>query len=327
MLKLANATLDSLAYPIDPERRETWFQQRRAMESGQVKPAAGGFRRALRSRFMTIGKRIFGFGLRCTRLYDRGVANAEALVRTELEMYLDGLPRDFDGYRLVHLTDCHFDMNPGLTGRLKSIVTGETVDLCVLTGDLQDNKRSADCSFAAAEAVGDFIASFPQRDGAFAVLGNHDRADIVDPLEARGVRVLINESISVSRGGARIVLTGLDDVYRFATPMAYRALADAPVGFRIALVHSPDAASAAALHGHDLYLCGHTHGGQVCLPDGQPIVTGHDGERRHSSGRWACGRMAGYTNRGAGASMLPIRFNAPPEVAFITLRCFRDRLT
>jgi predicted MPP superfamily phosphohydrolase len=158
------------------------------------------------------------------------------------------------------------------------------------------------------------------------VLGNHDSVAIVDPLEAQGVRVLVNEWVTVARGRERIVVTGLDDVHYFESPMAYKAIAAAPEGFRIVLVHSPEAAGAAAFNGHDLYLCGHTHGGQICLPGGRMIFTGQRGERRFARGRWACGRMAGFTNRGAGASMLPVRFNAAPEIAFITLRRFKSRL-
>ena len=76
----------------------------------------------------------------------------------------------------------------------------------------------------------------------------------------------------------------------------------------------------AAAAGCALYLCGHTHGGQICLPGGRPILTHLTRCRHLASGRWQCGAMTGYTNRGIGVSGPPLRFNCSGEAAVITLR-------
>jgi predicted MPP superfamily phosphohydrolase len=68
-----------------------------------------------------------------------------------------------------------------------------------------------------------------------------------------------------------------------------------------------------------LYLCGHTHAGQVCLP-GRISLYRPSGCRIRMGGVWRVGDMHGYTSAGAGTSMLPVRFNCPPEIARITLR-------
>ena len=158
------------------------------------------------------------------------------------------------------------------------------------------------------------------RDGVFGILGNHDSADMAAIFDSLGVRMLINETATVMRGGEALHVTGVDDVHYYYTGDASDALRFAPDGCRIALVHSPELAEQAADAGVALYLTGHTHGGQVCLPGGMPVFTHSHGQRRFSSGLWRKGGMVGYTSRGAGVSGLPVRFNCPGEATLITLR-------
>jgi len=153
-----------------------------------------------------------------------------------------------------------------------------------------------------------------------AILGNHDPAAMAEALEDLGFKVLINESTVLSRGGERVVVTGLDDVHRFFTSEALAALSRAPQGFRIALVHSAEVADYAAAAGYDLYLCGHTHGGQICLPGGRPIITHLLRCGYGSVGLWREKNMIGYTNNGLGVGDIPLRFNSRGEISIITLR-------
>ena len=90
--------------------------------------------------------------------------------------------------------------------------------------------------------------------------------------------------------------------------------------FRIALIHSPEMADHAAAAGVSLYLCGHTHGGQVCLPGGRPILTRLTRCRHAAVGHWREGAMRGYTSHGLGTSWPPLRFNSRGEMTVITLR-------
>ncbi len=114
--------------------------------------------------------------------------------------------------------------------------------------------------------------------------------------------------------------TGTDDVHYYYTDAARAALEAAPKGFKIALIHSAELADAAAEAGFSLYLSGHTHGGQVCLPGGLPIITHMSRHRRYASGLWRHGSMTGYTTTGIGVSGLPVRFNTRGEAVLITLR-------
>jgi hypothetical protein len=67
-------------------------------------------------------------------------------------------------------------------------------------------------------------------------------------------------------------------------------------------------------------LCGHTHGGQICLPGGVPMLTDSDAPRAYARGAWRYDRMLGYTSVGCGASIVDIRLNCLPEVTLHRLR-------
>src|SRR5690606_6582265 len=128
------------------------------------------------------------------------------------------------------------------------------------------------------------------------------------------------ETVTVRRGGATLHLTGFDDVHYYYTEATDAAAKAAPPGFKIALVHSPEFALHAARAGYGFYLCGHTHGGQICVPGGKPVLTANLFGRRFATGVWRHGTMTGYTSRGAGTSGLPVRFFSRGEVTVVTLR-------
>lgn len=255
--------------------------------------------------------------MRPTRPFKRGAARALMLELTELTVSLPDLPAGFDGYRILHLTDLHLDNIEETAEVTAEYVAGIESDLCVITGDIRDNIRTPVLPLI--ERLGHVISSVRARDGVLSVLGNHDSAAMVSPMENLGIRVLVNETITFSRGTDALHVTGLDDVHRFHTPAAHGALDEAPDGFCVALVHSPGAAAQAA-RGHRLYLTGHTHGGQICLPSRKPVAAGLKKRREPVCGIWRHGNMVGYTSRGVGTSILPFRMFCPGEIALVTLR-------
>ena len=260
----------------------------------------------------------FGLVLKALGLYARGVRNALAIGLTRFELAFRDLPAAFEGYRILQLSDAHFDTLPELAAAAGRLLGGLEVDLVIMTGDFRGGIAGP---FEAALApFGPLLGAIRSRDGCLAVLGNHDPAAIVEPLEALGIRVLVNESMVLERGGAGFVVTGLDDVHQFYTEAARAALAEAPAGFKLALVHSAEAADFAAEAGYRLYLCGHTHGGQVCWPGGRAIVTHLKRCGFGAAGLWRYGAMTGYTSRGLGVARPPVRFNCRGEATLITLR-------
>jgi predicted MPP superfamily phosphohydrolase len=262
--------------------------------------------------------RALEVALKLAGLYERGVRNAWDLVLREIELPLARLPHAFDGFRILHLSDLHLDGMPGLEDTILDRVGGREFDLCVLTGDYRTELHGPiKPTLGGLRAL---VAGLRSREGVLGVLGNHDGCHMVAPMEAMGVRMLVNESVEIVRGGARLLVVGTDDVHYYFTDQAVHALEAAGAVFSIALVHSPELYDVASEMGVDLYLCGHTPGGQVALPGGRAVITHLSRGRRFYKGVWRYGRTVGVTNAGAGTSGIPVRFHTRGEVLVLTLR-------
>lgn len=307
----------------DPAHRTRWAACREAMENSRhvrhTPDGVQGDRLAMTIRAAAPAVRL---GLRSLGLLARGIANAYAMRRADHTVKVRGLPAAFNGYRILQVSDLHIDALPGLSNALLVAVRDVACDLLVITGDFLAGDRRAIDDMGVLAPVRAMLNAVRARDGALAVLGNHDFAALVPTLETLGLHVLVNEHVRVERNGERIGVIGLDDVHCYYTPAAAAALHLAPSVPSIALVHSPEFAGEAAAAGCGLYLCGHTHGGQVCLPGGYPVVRSLYRNHALYSGRWCLGDMEGLTSRGIGVSDdVPVRFQCPPEIHLITLAC------
>jgi predicted MPP superfamily phosphohydrolase len=304
-------------------RLESWATERHSIERGSHWVSPAGQRPRWRSKLFSALVGVFALGMRLAGLYERGRRNALAPQLVELDLSFASLPAAFDGYRILHITDTHLDALPELAAVASRMIAGIEVDLLMLTGDVLADPEAPPKS--ATVPLAHLLADVVVRDRRLAVLGNHDSAAMVDALDELGFQVLLNQSIALIRQGERIVITGLDDVHCFYTDAARTALFDGDGDFRIALVHSPEMADHAAEAGIALYLCGHTHGGQVCLPGGRALLTRLTRCHHAASGLWRDGPTTGYTSRGLGTSWPPLRYNCPGELTLITLRRAVDR--
>jgi len=295
-------------------RRRAWRARREAMEA---RPAGKRWRGQIRSHLYGSAQRVHDV-LRPTRSLRWAAERALRLELTELTVFLPDLPPNFDGYRIVHLTDLHLDNIEDTASATARHIAGLDSDLCIITGDIRDNIHAPIAPLI--DRLGHVVSGVRPPDGVFSVLGNHDSAAMVSPMESLGIRVLLNETVSLARGADQFHITGLDDVHRFHTDAAHAALEAAPDGFCLALVHSPEVADIASVR-HRLYLTGHTHGGQICLPGGRPFAAGLKRHRDLARGAWRHGDMVGYTSRGIGTCVLPFRTFCPGEVVRVTLRC------
>jgi hypothetical protein len=152
-------------------------------------------------------------------------------------------------------------------------------------------------------------------------LGNHDCIEMLPELEQAGVAMLVNDAQPLRRGKDSLWLVGVDDPHYYRCHDLELALRKRPAtAFTVLLAHSPEIFREAASAGIRLYLCGHTHGGQICVPGLGSVFTHSRAPRRTAAGPWREGEMIGFTSRGAGASGLPLRFNCPGEIALLTLR-------
>ena len=261
---------------------------------------------------MSIKQMVIEAVLRATGTYWRGHANAGKVRLRRNDVRLPRLPKAFDGFTILHLSDLHADMSVAAMQRAAELALGLNYDLCVLTGDFRgrthgDYKPCLEGVARLREALHTDI---------HAVLGNHDPLAMVPDLEALGIRVLLNESVAIERDAASIYIAGVDDAHFYHTDDVEKAAARIPEGgVKILLSHTPEIYRQASHAGFDLMLSGHTHGGQICLPGGVPVVLEADDlPRAFATGAWRHAEMAGYTSVGAGVCLVPVRFNNPPEI-------------
>jgi predicted MPP superfamily phosphohydrolase len=239
------------------------------------------------------------------------------------------LPEPFEDFRVVHLSDLHAGRHVPRTFLEEAIdlALAQDGDVVVVTGDfVHKGYRHVD---TAAKAVGRLRA----RHGVYAVLGNHDfsvrnalgfrryrglHKAVAEALAGRGVDVLRNRSVSLSREGQAVHLCGLDDLWsRECDPEA--AFRDVPLDApRLVLAHNPQTIHRLDAHRCDLMLSGHTHGGQVDWPGLGRLVLSRTA-RAFAAGLYRHRTSLVYVNKGVGFGFR-FRFNVRPEVAVLTIR-------
>lgn len=255
--------------------------------------------------------------LRLVGLYALGQRNARALeVQTNI-VAIEELPSALDGMRLLHLSDLHLDLDPGLTDIVIDRVRDLEVDLCVFTGDYRASTSGP--YELAVEHTSRVVEALTAP--SYGVLGNHDFIEFVPPLERAGLRFLLNETVAVEYKGANLYLSGVDDPHFYRAESLERVSAGVPPHQpAILLSHSPEIYRRAAAFGFSLMLSGHTHAGQICLPGGVPILTNARCPRHLIKGQWRHGTLHGYTSPGVGCSGVPVRFFCPPTITIHVLR-------
>lgn len=234
-----------------------------------------------------------------------------------VDVRVAGLPRAFDGYRVVQLSDLHIGSMSPRERALGWVRTANELDAdaIALTGDYVTN------GVAFHEQIADVLLRLRAKDGVFAVLGNHDYFGEGEPmiglLRAGGIRVLRNEHTTIERDGEPLTIAGVDDAWtgRADVEAATRG-ASRPM---IALSHDPKLFPALADRGASLVLSGHTHWGQVGVPFLKRWNVGSFTYRYHA-GLYALGDAWLYVNAGLGTTGPPVRLGAAPEITVLTLR-------
>ncbi len=295
-------------------------RRRLQAEAGGGKPVAGHSTPFAYAEEWFLGPGLLRTVLRLGGLYARGRANALAIRVHRRELESRRVPAALDGLRVLQLSDPHIDVSDELEVALTEQLARVECDLSVITGDLRfETRGSAAPALAAMGRLRPFLG--PR---ALLVLGNHDSLAWVPLLEDAGYEVLVNEATSIEVGAARLWVIGLDDAGYFDAADLAGAMRNVPADeLRLLLSHSPEIDNDPGVEECDFVLCGHTHGGQINLPGGWPLVTNARCARRYCAGSWRRGRAQGYTSRGAGTSLLAVRFNCPPEITLHQLRTTR----
>ncbi|NDC53354.1 MAG: metallophosphoesterase [Planctomycetia bacterium] len=216
--------------------------------------------------------------------------------------------------RLLQVSDLHLRHIGRLETRLLDGLHGSRADLLLLTGDMIDRRLDLG-------RLETFLHELPSAPRRFAILGNWEHWSGVPPeelgriYERHGVELLVNRSVEIEVAGARLRITGLDDL-RGGTPDASAALLGAePCPNHLLLAHCPLARDVVPLpeaHPADLLLAGHTHGGQVA-PWGVALAL-PEGSGRYVAGWYRDAGPPMYVSRGIGTSLVPVRLGATPEL-------------
>lgn len=251
-------------------------------------------------------------------LGSRGRRNALNICVRHETLELPTLPPPFSGFTILFMSDLHIDQDPALQQVVLKKIADLRVDVACLAGDFR-RRILGDPSFAL-RLLEPVIAAIKAREGVFAVRGNHDSARLIEGLSSLGVQMLDNRAHTFARSGQRLWLAGVDDPHLYRAHDVQSALSEVPAGeCVILLAHSPEAYEEAAKAGVSLYLCGHTHGGQVLIPGIGSLVKNMRAPMDFHRGFWRHEGMLGYTSTGVGSGSVFARFNCPPEIVVFTL--------
>lgn len=257
-------------------------------------------------------------------LYARYVEPGRVAVR-RLKLVLPRLAPEFDGYRIVQMSDIHMDlwMTPRRLAKIVGLANEQQPDLVAATGDFVTHSPLSSTAHLA-PLLTEPLSELRAPDGIVAVLGNHDHragAEVVRPhLRDAGIVELANEVRTIRRGSAVLHVAGVDSMCIGKDGL--RSVLDGlpEEGAAVLLAHEPDFALYSAVTGRfDLQLSGHSHGGQVRFPIlGALLYPRHS--RAYPDGLYRVRGMHVYVNRGLGTVLARLRANCPPEISVLTLR-------
>lgn len=253
-----------------------------------------------------------------SRIAKYAIDEANSLSLERVEINLPRLPRRLDGLRIIHLSDIHHSPFTGLEHIRRAVRLANRLrpDAVMLTGDYVSHERRFIAPVA--EVLGGLESEF----GTFACLGNHDHWTdaglVAHILRGEGINVLINQGFRFEARGSSFWLAGVDDhmVGKTDLPMALRG--SFPDEMKLLLAHNPIIFRKSVRSGIDLTLSGHTHGGQVKMRGTEKRILP---KRRLSSGLHHRGDSHIYITRGIGTVVLPVRYQCPPEISLLELRC------
>jgi uncharacterized protein len=228
-----------------------------------------------------------------------------------------GWPRNLPPMRVLLLSDIHCGifLKPETLAEIVKFLMQLGPDLVAVAGDIVTGHSRELQPFLNALAP---LSRAPL--GAWFCFGNHDHfggdpEEIHEGLHGAGIGTLKNESVRISHGPGSFLLGGIDDLI-LGKPDWARMLSELGTP-HILLAHNPDHFYDAEARGVPLVLSGHTHGGQIRLPNGPPIV--RQSRFCLDEGVYSFRSSLLVVSRGLGSIMLPWRWGADPEAVMIEI--------
>lgn len=249
------------------------------------------------------------------------------ITTTNINIESKKIPLDFNNFKIAHVSDLH---NHDWKNQLINKIEKASPDIIVITGDLVDSSKP-DFDIAL-----DFISKVKDLAPIYYVSGNHEAwlsnfESLRLRLEKAGVNMLDDKSLFIEKASSKIQIFGLADPdfkARGRADYIQAALIEEKLGelvnkdlYNILLSHRPEHFLSYVDKEVDLVLSGHAHGGQVRLPFIGGLVAPNQGFfPKYTSGTYSEDQTTMVVSRGLGNSIIPIRFNNPPELVFINLK-------
>jgi predicted MPP superfamily phosphohydrolase len=251
-------------------------------------------------------------------------------VRT-VEYQKQNLPETLNNFKIVFISDIQADhyTDDGRLSNFISMINELEPDLVLIAGDLiTTGPKYIGLS---AKEVGKIKAEY----GVYSCVGDHDNwayrndykksiTEIRNSLMHNNVEMIDNGKRMINVDGAEIGITFVTNTYvgKVRDEMLDSLSSNCTGDLKIFLTHQPRPylIEAAQKNHFDLYLCGHTHGGQLSLVFPFIQLTPTMIETNYIQGDFWIGDMLMIVTRGLGMSLAPIRYNSTPEITQIVLK-------
>lgn len=336
-ITLAFLAFDALTFASLPQRGLSygnWKTQTFFVGVPRLAAAAGlGILAWLMSGLVALPVLVLGQMVGAAALWWGTTQEPFRLTVSQLHIKTDRLPAASTPIRLLHLSDFHVERLTHREDEVLAQIKQLQPDLIVISGDFLNLSYVHD-PYARAE-VQKLLKQITAPHGVYAVLGSptvDDRNSVPTLFDNLPIRLLRDEWHCVElEQGRQLAILGMDCSHELGPDGEMLArLVQKPdfsqkPGFAIPslfLYHSPELMPQASQHGFDLYLCGHTHGGQIRLPLLGPVFTSSQLGREFVMGHYVRGRTNLYVSRGIGLEGLSaprIRFLCPPEIILVTI--------
>jgi predicted MPP superfamily phosphohydrolase len=253
------------------------------------------------------------------------IFNSDRLLVTPFEVINSELPIEFDGYKIIQISDLHNHDNDYANGNLVEMMLLQQPNAIMFTGDIIDEYTN---DLENLEEIFSSLSSIP----IYYSNGNHDihsslYENFISMIESYGVIDVSDEVAYFSQGAARMAIFGLAEQ---ALTMSYGMLNDQSEAaisvdsliegisdYSIFLSHHPDLYQEVESFGIDLMLSGHFHGGHIRLFDWSPL---NWVDVRFGGGQFTSNGMDQIISKGTGSGVFPIRINCDSEIVIITLK-------
>lgn len=248
-------------------------------------------------------------------------------------IHLDDLPKEFDGYKIVQLSDLHNQEFGYENERLIERINQIKPDIIVMTGDMLTNTREVSTN---GDVLIKLVESLNQQYPIYYVTGEHEeglyyedrnkyqidgtKEDYEEKLSQLGVTVLNDEQVTITRQDATINVYGLKEHLSGDIQIDKRLGQSNKEEVTILLSHRPTYFDDYTKWGADLIFCGDTHGGMIRLPMIGGILSAEGFFPEYDGGLFRKENSVMVVSRGLGNNPIPLRINNRPEIVEVILK-------